>query len=537
MKFRKALLTLPLLALVGGAFTLTAANKANAKLVEEISAAEYYGTGNELTRDDVDGSVTATFTVTSSDLDMQGWLLILFDEKPLYASSTRYLDSRVAPYGREHVAHYFFCESNAANGTLNITWDGTFTDQSEVWSNDSVAEGATKTLNSVWDEGDWYFAIGPRHFNNEWAHIAEEPGKGLNDIYENCDYYVGRKSAIFGDSIEGETFLDLTQLSAWGADAKSAVYYWDKNEHNGWSDFAFEHKDRSNILVARYELDFTPTGMKIVRFNPAAETPSWESKYNEGKDEKFFEFGVIGVTGWDGETWAGALSSIETGSKQYILSEYQRNGSSHSEHFNEYIELNTNDEFRILFNGNYYSSYSTHYSLSSFFSVSDGKIVVNRGAAYSFYFDTDNQHLYITSPNALAADKWSNDFISVDCDDNLENWEYTYSGDYSDLSSEAQFLLRREPHVDHEAVVTEPIARAIQRYDYVLERYGAETYEDFIGRLSVHNDILSSSRIVANNFNNDGFVPLIVIVTSLTSLSLLSLLIIKKKSRVSQRSK
>lgn len=74
-----------------------------------------------------------------------------------------------------------------------------------LYSTDYETDGeAGKTLADYLALKDWHIVFGPRHVE-EWA--GEDIGAGFNNIWESCDYYVGRKNALF-NGVDGQTYLD-----------------------------------------------------------------------------------------------------------------------------------------------------------------------------------------------------------------------------------------------------------------------------------------------------------------------------------------
>ena len=236
MNIKKTLLlALPILGVaVGG---LVAFNSKSASVVE---AADYSTPNRSLEVDD-DGNVSADFTVTNEDFDLTlGWLLCLFENKPAYDVDTRKLNNsnELHPYSNvSGCAHYFFAASEYDSGEIIINWEGTLHDQKEGWSQtepESVEVG--HRLKDYFAEKDWHIVIGPRHQEGlkQWGGSDPEKyaiGEGLDYIWENCDYYIGQKSALL-NGVDGQTYLDLSEFTSWENDGdKFAFYYWDEGDN------------------------------------------------------------------------------------------------------------------------------------------------------------------------------------------------------------------------------------------------------------------------------------------------------------------
>ena len=117
-------------------------------------------------------------------------------------------------------------------------------------------------------------------------------------------------------------------------------------------------------------------------------------------------------------------------------------------------------------------------------------IEVLEAATYELYFDFNGNTTYLTDPAVAEADEWSQAFLGTECSDSKGAWG-TFAGTYANLSAEAKAILLNKEHIDKDAEVDTEITRAVQRYDYVLQRFGvgnANTdeggYEDFMGRIS-----------------------------------------------------
>lgn len=536
MKRKASLLIFSSAALMLGAFAVFANAKHSG--VVKTEAANYTRADKSFTLNE--GAVSATFTVDGSDLNMEGWLLCLLNNKPVYDSNNK-LDgaNELHPYLYENCAHYFFAESNDDDGIVSVTWAANSADQKQAWSATETDGAEGKTLADYIAVKDWYIVIGPRHSANYGgSHPESDVGAGYNDHWENCDYYVGQKSSALIGAPIGETYLDLSEFTDWkDADAKFAFYYWDDNAHNGWSEFATDD-DNDNIYTASYELDFVPTKMKVARLNKECPEPSWTYKYNESNEFDFYEYGVIGITGYDiSKSWADALATLNGLGKTVVLDNYKRNGSGHSEHFNASVVLNENDEFVVGYYGTTFNTYSTNKKLNDSFELNEGKIRVKESGTYSLYFDTkeDVRSLYITTATLAEVDAWATTFLGANCTATKSGWESS-SSEFDLLSDDAQNILLKEKHYTHDEAVSSLLERAVQRYDYVIELYGTTSYEDFIGRVNKHNLVpgsLNGSSTIVNQANNMGLLIAIIAATS-SSFAFAVIMMIRSKNKKHQ---
>ena len=147
-----------------------------------------------------DKSLTATFSVTGSNLDMEGWLLCFLDKKPDVNKQTNKLTNSGSahPYTYSDCKYYFFVNSSDQKGQIKATWSK---DSKDV-------KGSGKTLANVIEEdgcADLYIVIGPR-YTADWKNPGTEFGTGKDNIYENCDYYVGRAGDVISSAWHRHTW-------------------------------------------------------------------------------------------------------------------------------------------------------------------------------------------------------------------------------------------------------------------------------------------------------------------------------------------
>ena len=504
MKIKKSLwAVLPAAALAFGAVAMALMPKGGDAI--EANAIDYSRAKRSMTENE--GTVTATLNVSNYTGigDMKGWLLCLLTEKPIINAETRKIEGSAGrhPAGDTECAHYFFAESTAkTDGTITITWDANACDQKETWTATETAGEAGHTLKDYLKADDWYLAIGPRQVN-EWD--GPDIGAGLNNIWENIDYYVGLESNVFNGVI-GETYLDITQCSDWENDnAKFAFYYYNAAEEteNGWSDFAVEMKGQDNIYLASYELEFTPTNVIAVRLNKDATVPDMEKKWNQTQNLTYYPSGAVEITGWEQNDSNSSPLAITKGlGEEVLLDNYKRNFAGHPEHYNEEVVLKKGDEFEIKLGDTSYHTFTTHDVVKDAFAPNGSKIHVNKAGTYAFYFDATSHSLYITDPVLAAADEWAQAFLGANCEYTKKNWE-TLDEAYGDLPDKSKLLFQAVPHSEPSAEVEGFIAKAVQRYDYVLVLYGKVSYADFMERTDVGALILPQPTPNALALNGD----------------------------------
>lgn len=547
MNLKKSLLVaVPALAMAVGALAFSFS--ASKKGAIEADAADYSISNRGLSI--TDGAVNATFTVSNSDLDMEGWLLCLFENQPSFNPSTRKLtgSNDLHPYSAAGCSHYFFVSSEKDDGAVTVTWAANSNDQKTHWSSTGGTGAENETLSYYLGlSTDWYFVIGPRHIADYGgSHSEEDVGAGYDNYWENCDYYVGRKSNLIGDLPSGEIYLDLSQAaSEWQkSDEKFSIYFWDEADKNNenkkvFTSFANQTSISDTIKVISYELDFVPTNMIAICFDKSVATPSWDSKDAQTGDLTFYEHGVIGSI--INNDWSCALATIKGLGREVILDHYQRSGGE-SEHYNTSVFLQAGDEFTISFGGtDTFNSFTNHYYLDGVFTTVDNKIHVGQTGEYSLYFKTteNSENLYITTRKYAAAENWAISFITNGendkCDHTKGLWAYWKDNSslnpYNDLADDVQDLFKYANHIEHNVTITDRyIEQAIQRYDYILEIYGTNPYYDFMGRVDAKKVTPKTSNVRTLVENNN--TAMIVTIVSMISVAGLGAFLFYKKKRV-----
>lgn len=532
MKLRKALWgIMSATAMAFGVFALAAMPRQNEAI--ETNAISYTRAKRSMTEND--GAITATLTISDFDVGtLEGWLLCLLNEKPTSDPVTRKIENSANrhPYSDPACSHYFFAESTEKEGEVTITWPANSGDQKEGWVNGTKTGEEGHTLKDYLAKGDWYIVIGPRHYNSTWDVSGATEGNGIEHIWENLDYYVGLESNVLHGSY-GETYLDLSEYPDWEKDdAKFAVYYYNDTA-DGWSDFAVKAEGKDHIYLASYEMDFTPTHMIGVRLSKDATTPNWDKKQEQTADLDFHGAGVIGVYGLEESysSWSSSLAVVKGLEKDVTLNLYKRNFSDHSEHYNEGVVLKAGDEFTIAFGGNNYKAFTVHDTINGAFVINGDKIHVNVAGTYAFYFDTDEKvrSLYITDPVLASADEWAQDFLKGGCTVTKSSWGSHKDAFYA-LSKDAQDILCAVPHeADPDKEVEGFIAKAIQRYDYVLTLYGEGAYEDFMDRVSDGKFVLPAHNL--SSFSDSTGSTAVIVVLSLAVVGIAGTIVFAKKRK------
>lgn len=199
--YKKMAILIPCLALAGSA-AFVLANRSSDSFAK-VEAAEYISSDRDYKVNE-DGSISIKFTVSETNLNMRGWLLCFFNSKPS-VNDARKLDNsnNLHPYSVAECAHYFYAASEYSQGVVDVTWAANAEDQKQNWTAAGGTAEEGYTLKDYYDDDDWYLVVGPRHFENSWGH--DNYGEGIDDIWENCDYLLGQRSALEAASSYGNT--------------------------------------------------------------------------------------------------------------------------------------------------------------------------------------------------------------------------------------------------------------------------------------------------------------------------------------------
>ena len=129
-------------------------------------------------------------------------------------------------------------------------------------------------------------------------------------------------------------------------------------------------------------------------------------------------------------------------------------------------------------------------------------------------------------------DEWCQLFLGADCTATKSNWNSSkgeYEASIYNYEGAEEYLLS-VPHVAHDAVVEGYIAKAMQRYDFLVEYF--EGFTDYIGRCdSQHFSPYQSEALVLSN-SEDNTSMLVIIVAAVTLAAFTTLLVIKKRKSI-----
>ena len=314
------------------------------------------------------------------------------------------------------------------------------------------------------------------------------------------------------------------------ANAKVAVELKKDSTSLGWTNMITTSTDKQNYVLYYSGLSQTPNKMRFVRFDSAATSTSgtiWnEYTFNAFADCAWIKGRGDGTSAGTYDLATTVIRSNKTNwqsQDDHKLLNFKVGGDNHFEIYGE-VAMKAGEVFGIDFNNNekWCQSYSNDTTISTAFSGNGSEnITCNTAGTYAFYYDYADNNVYITTP-ALAASGWANAFLGANCTATKNGWNSS-AVDYEFLTVGAKSLFLAEEHVDH--LVDESsagkVTQAVQRYDYVLERFGTDSYPDFIGRVDAGKVTpkASSNYGIQNITDSSNSTTLIIVLVSTSVLA------------------
>lgn len=412
---------------------------------------------------------------------------------------------------------------------------------------DKVNEGATYPVPAgIYKEG--------YSFGGWYTDAACSVKYAASTINANTNIYAKYTSG----SWSGTVHVDLRETSWSEASANYAIYFMDKETYStevgGWSSYVTGTAQEARLVEVPYNLGFEPKELLVVRYDSTYAKASWDdekwptdgSVWGQTIDGSFSEAVRIGY--YDEiehkNTFYGGFPKVIGGSPWadiVYLNSVKLNGANDAEYYSSTVTLAKDTEFKIQVapyaDGDYYADYSTHKSLESSFEIAEsGNIKAKVAGTYAFYFDSYTHSTYITSVAIAQADEWAQSFLGADCTASKSGWSSAGTA-FAGLSEEAKAIIQGQEHVDHKIELTGFVERAVQRYDYIIERYGVNPYIDFLGRVDAGKVVpktvsLGVSSIFDNNSGVDNTALIAIIsVIAVTSISSIAVLLVIKKRK------
>ncbi len=356
----------------------------------------------------------------------------------------------------------------------------------------------------------------------------------------------------------GRISVDLTG-AGWASNSNGqniSVYFWDDNDHNGWGSYRLAGENRF-VTFIEYNLDFTPTHMKAVRYDSWYSETDWESdrwasqeqhkgrKWNESDNLVFTPNGNIVIadpgycfvgTAYMYGTTGGALGN--TGNLPAVKS----NGYNHVEYYGAKSFV-AGEKFGVKL---WETDWVTSFTLSNFVKGEDlddasddafflngsNQIECRTPGLYSVYYDRNGGSLFITDPAAAAADEFAQDFLEKTngyCTGSIsEEIQTELKGEYDALAeipgAQADFYtaeVKRGKNLSYASYSS----NALSRYVNMQEEKG---YGDFLG-LSTHNPAASAYVPVFENNSNNNLSSVIIIASSIALIAAGSFFVIRRR--------
>ena len=334
----------------------------------------------------------------------------------------------------------------------------------------------------------------------------------------------------------GKITIDCTG-GDWSTNAggqKLSVKFTDGGENVGWGSLVTTSQ-YVYLAEVPYDLSFTPTKMTAYRYNPSLDEEDWEadkttSVWNKTSELDFTANGNIIIGAWDedhnsatvgywGIAGKSAGTSYEWTDPLAMFTGAKKNGSNHVEYYGEFTFTQW-EEFLIHEGESYYKTATfSDYVDDSEWGEHGGNIQYQAAEDITIriYFDRNNGSIYITDPVHADADEWAQDLLGSNCTDTKNNWaalSTSYAAYVTKYDTAFSNIFVNEAHVDHLVDVTSYVSKAVQRYDYVLERFGRTSYTDFIGRVAAGKVTPLNINTVQESTNSSTNFTLVVIVAS-----------------------
>ena len=365
---------------------------------------------------------------------------------------------------------------------------------------------------------------------------------------------------VKAETLTNKMYLQLNN-STWNDKTCAIVLrFSDGGSNHEWGS-KFTPDGSSKYNEYSYSLSFTPTKVRAYKVNPESTVADW---IDDEKDSSDWVWAYSNEVNYHDVLWLGSYYPYQrvTEGDSYTLDVSIKGGASDNWTGVPVVDTKltsvkvSNDKSKIeayglvtipantYFKANksadsgWYGTYDAESGISARFSNttgegSQGNILDTVGGTYEifFKFDEDNT-LWITDPISAAADEWAQAFLGSgltacnsvtkanwgDLADDYEELEDSYGTAFTNIFTTVAY-------VDHEASVSGYISLAVQRYDYVLERYGINNantdalgYEDFMGREGKLPSGSGSVQI-ASSENNTNNTTLIIVLASVITLA------------------
>ncbi len=342
---------------------------------------------------------------------------------------------------------------------------------------------------------------------------------------------------VKADVVASGTITIDTTGGSWGDNAGDeygkgqniSVYFTD-GANTGWGEYVYCAYQQYLVEIP-YSLDFTPTKMVAWRYSNWYGSETWAAdpkcedsanawgKWNTTCELDFAADAHIVIESWNetnsnndaecihayihGSHYNGGTAS-DWGTLA-TLSNVKLNGSNHIEYYGECTFV-VGQAFGVkLLSADWCVTFTLDdYVAGAFTTNESGNIECVTAGTYVFYYDRNAGSIYINDPIYAEADEWAQTFLgsgdTACASVTMAGWS-GFATTYAALPEGSRTLMAELAYVDETAEPTTYYAKAVQRYDYVLKRYGTTSYTDFMGRVT--NGKLSLSNNVEWNISQN----------------------------------
>lgn len=356
--------------------------------------------------------------------------------------------------------------------------------------------------------------------------------------------------SVVADSYSGSTIIQKNDTDAKWDGCYLAGYLFD-DSHSVWGPKVANTSNKYQTY-SWSGLSFNPTKIIMLRV-PSNWESTWDNPWWSGDGGIYARTGNVTLNSTDviwmagnateGSNWGtyqvdaavkgGASDSWSVATVDTKLTSVKVSASNALEVYGS-VTLPADTYFKVVKEDkDWYGGYTADSSIQSNLSGGGANNIHNTAAAtYDFYFDYDGHSIYITDPVLAAADEWAQSFLGENCTATKSGWSSSATS-YAALSSGAKSLLSGQEHIDHKDSASSFVEQAVQRYDYVIERFGTNPYNDFMGRVTAGKvtpgpqGIRGSYELAQESSN----LVVIVAIISVISVSTLAALIVIKKRR------
>ena len=320
--------------------------------------------------------------------------------------------------------------------------------------------------------------------------------------------------------------------------------------NEAWGSYEFIAENTFAAFID-YELDFTPTTMTAYRYSNWWTKDKWEDdpkctgddngwgKWNTAQVD-FVENGniIIAGTSFVGYPYMSgkrAESNWNWTENYATLSGVKLNGSNHIEY---YIikEFSQWEEFGIKISdwADWWNTptLSSHVAEGAFIKNGSNNAQCTIAGTYALFLDRNSGSIFINDPSYVEADDFGQQFLlGMQCDGQgtitKDSWS-SLAAAYALLDAETKALFEEG---DGDENGSEYYIKALARYDYIVGKYGKETYSDFMGRIEKGKLTLSPASYFAQSNNVNGAALAILGICGLAAVTGAGFFFLRRKER------